>query len=62
MPARDRPKRVRHPARARRLLGTTDTDYPLADDEPYITLDDVTYLLDAANRMFAVEPLRRRTW
>jgi len=38
-------------------IGTTDTDYPAPELDPSITLDDVTYLLDAANRTFAVEPL-----
>jgi len=38
-------------------LGTTDTDYPQAEDDPFITFDDIEYLLDAAKRTFAVEPL-----
>ena len=38
-------------------LGTTDTDYPTADDNPAVTLEDATYLLDAANATFAIEPL-----
>jgi len=37
-------------------LGTTDTFYDKPEDYPYVTLDDVRYLLDAANRTFAVEP------
>ena len=37
-------------------LGTTDTDYGQPEDYPYITHDDVEYLLDAANRTFAVDP------
>ena len=37
-------------------LGTTDTDYGQPEDYPYITPDDVDYLLDAANRTFAIEP------
>jgi glycerol-3-phosphate dehydrogenase len=38
-------------------LGTTDTDYQGRYDDPAITLDDVHYLLDAANATFAVERL-----
>jgi glycerol-3-phosphate dehydrogenase len=38
-------------------LGTTDTDYQGDYDEPSITLDDVTYLLAAANATFAVDRL-----
>lgn len=38
-------------------LGTTDTDYEGRYDDPSITLDDVTYLLAAANATFAVERL-----
>jgi glycerol-3-phosphate dehydrogenase len=37
-------------------LGTTDTFYDKPEDYPDVTLDDVHYLLDAANRTFAVEP------
>ncbi len=37
-------------------LGTTDTFYEKPEDYPYVTTDDVLYLLDAANRTFAVEP------
>jgi len=37
-------------------LGTTDTDYGQPEDYPYITHDDVDYLLDAANRTFAIDP------
>lgn len=37
-------------------LGTTDTDYPQPEDYPYITMDDVEYLLDAANRTFTLDP------
>src|SRR5262249_8476075 len=36
-------------------LGTTDTDYEGRYDEPSITLDDVNYLLAAANATFAVD-------
>ncbi len=36
-------------------LGTTDTDYDGGYDDPSITLDDATYLLDAANATFAVD-------
>jgi glycerol-3-phosphate dehydrogenase len=38
-------------------LGTTDTEYEGRYDDPWITLDDVRYLLDAANATFAVERL-----
>jgi glycerol-3-phosphate dehydrogenase len=37
-------------------LGTTDTDYDQPEDYPAITMDDVLYLLDAANRTFKAEP------
>ena len=36
-------------------LGTTDTDYEGRYDDPWITLDDVRYLLEAANATFAVD-------
>jgi len=36
-------------------LGTTDTDYEGRYDDPWITLEDVRYLLDAANATFAVD-------
>ncbi|MBI1816277.1 MAG: glycerol-3-phosphate dehydrogenase/oxidase [Deltaproteobacteria bacterium] len=38
-------------------LGTTDTDYRGRLDDPEITRDDVSYLLDAANATFGIEPL-----
>jgi glycerol-3-phosphate dehydrogenase len=38
-------------------LGTTDTDYEGRFDDPSITVDDVNYLLAAANATFAVERL-----
>jgi len=38
-------------------LGTTDTDYEGRYDDPAITLDDVNYLLAAANATFTVERL-----
>jgi glycerol-3-phosphate dehydrogenase len=38
-------------------IGTTDTDYDGRYDDPPIALDDVTYLLDAANATFAVDRL-----
>ena len=38
-------------------LGTTDTDYDGRYDDPFITLDDVHYLLDAANATFTVDRL-----
>jgi glycerol-3-phosphate dehydrogenase len=56
MSARDRRSVFAIPHGEVVYLGTTDTDYPEAEDDPYISLDDVEYLLDAANRTFAVEP------
>ncbi len=38
-------------------LGTTDTDYKGRYDDPWITLDDAHYLLDAANATFAADRL-----
>jgi glycerol-3-phosphate dehydrogenase len=38
-------------------LGTTDTDYQGRYDDPWISLEDVRYLLEAANDTFAVERL-----
>ena len=38
-------------------LGTTDTFYENPEDYPGVTLDDVLYLLESANRTFAVDPL-----
>jgi glycerol-3-phosphate dehydrogenase len=38
-------------------LGTTDTDYEGRYDDPWITLEDVHYLLDSANATFSVERL-----
>lgn len=38
-------------------LGTTDTNYDGRYDDPPITLEDVTYLLDAANATFDVDRL-----
>jgi glycerol-3-phosphate dehydrogenase len=38
-------------------LGTTDTEYEGRYDDPWITLDDVRYLLDAANATFTVDRL-----
>jgi glycerol-3-phosphate dehydrogenase len=40
-------------------LGTTDTDYQGRYDDPGISLEDVDYLLDAANASFAVDRLGR---
>ena len=45
------------PRRSVAYLGTTDTDYEGRYDDPAITLDDVHYLLDAANATFAVDRL-----
>jgi glycerol-3-phosphate dehydrogenase len=41
-------------------IGTTDTNYPAADDDPPVTVEDAQYLLDAANATFAIEPLGLR--
>ncbi len=38
-------------------IGTTDTDYDGPFDDPAITLDDVLYLLEAAERTFRIDPL-----
>jgi glycerol-3-phosphate dehydrogenase len=56
MNARDKRGVFAIPRGAVTYLGTTDTDYPNPEDYPYITPDDVDYLLDAANRTFAVDP------
>lgn len=37
-------------------LGTTDTFYDSPEDYPSVTMDDVVYLLESANRTFAVDP------
>jgi glycerol-3-phosphate dehydrogenase len=56
MNARDKRGVFAIPRGAVTYLGTTDTDYPQPEDYPYITHDDVDYLLDAANRTFDVDP------
>lgn len=56
MNARDKRGVFAIPHGAVTYLGTTDTDYGQPEDYPYITLDDVAYLLDAANRTFDVDP------
>jgi glycerol-3-phosphate dehydrogenase len=56
MNARDKRGVFAIPRGAVTYLGTTDTDYPQPEDYPYITPDDVEYLLDAANRTFDVDP------
>jgi glycerol-3-phosphate dehydrogenase len=38
-------------------LGTTDTDYEGRYDDPSITIEDVTYLIEAANATFDVDRL-----
>lgn len=38
-------------------IGTTDTDYDGRYDDPFITMEDVAYLLEAANRAFAADHL-----
>ena len=57
MNARDRRGVFAIPRGQVTYLGTTDTDYGQIDVDPSITLDDVEYLLEAAARTFAVEPL-----
>ncbi|MBL0310069.1 MAG: glycerol-3-phosphate dehydrogenase/oxidase [Bacteroidetes bacterium] len=39
-------------------IGTTDTVYNKSIDSPYCTREDAQYLLDAVNRIFAIEPLQ----
>lgn len=56
MNARDKRGVFAIPRGAMTYLGTTDTFYDRVEDYPRVTLDDVHYLLDAANRTFAVEP------
>ncbi|MDX2166232.1 MAG: glycerol-3-phosphate dehydrogenase/oxidase [Deltaproteobacteria bacterium] len=56
MNARDKRGVFAIPRGAVTYLGTTDTFYDKPEDYPYVTLEDVEYLLDAANRTFAVEP------
>jgi glycerol-3-phosphate dehydrogenase len=57
MNARDKRGVFAVPRGAVTYLGTTDTDYERPDEEPFITHEDVAYLIDAANRTFAGEPL-----
>lgn len=44
------------PRGALTYLGTTDTFYDKPEDYPEVTLEDVNYLLESANRTFAVDP------
>jgi glycerol-3-phosphate dehydrogenase len=57
MNARDKRGVFAIPRGAVTYLGTTDTSYLKPEDYPQITMEDVDYLLDAANRTFGVEPL-----
>ena len=57
MNARDRRGVFAIPKGAVTYIGTTDTDYVGPYDDPAITLDDVLYLLEAAERTFAVDAL-----
>ncbi len=57
MNARDRRGVFAVPRGAVTYLGTTDTDYGDPEDDPPVTQEDIAYLLDAANRTFAVETL-----
>lgn len=59
MPAADRRSVFAVPGGEVTYLGTTDTFYPEADVWPGVTAADTDYLLDAANRRFAVRPLSR---
>lgn len=52
MSARDRRGVFAVPHGAVTYVGTTDTDYEVPDDYPFITTDDVAYLLDAVQRTF----------
>jgi glycerol-3-phosphate dehydrogenase len=56
MNARDKRGVFAIPRGAVTYLGTTDTFYDKPEDYPYVTVEDIEYLLDAANRTFAVEP------
>jgi glycerol-3-phosphate dehydrogenase len=56
MNARDKRGVFAIPRGAVTYLGTTDTDYQQPEDYPFITTEDVDYLLDAANRTFDVDP------
>jgi glycerol-3-phosphate dehydrogenase len=57
MNARDRRGVFAIPHGAVTYVGTTDTFCEEPDDYPGITMDDVTYLLEAVTRTFAVHPL-----
>jgi glycerol-3-phosphate dehydrogenase len=57
MPAADRRSVFVVPHGDMVYLGTTDTNYRGRYDDPWITADDVVYLLDAASAAFAIEPL-----
>ena len=57
MNARDKRSVFAVPRGAVTYLGTTDTDYAQPEEYPFITADDVDYLIDAANRTFSVEEL-----
>jgi len=47
-------------------IGTTDTNYASPDHNPTITSEDISYVLNAVNRMFTNSPLRKQdilsTW
>jgi len=55
MNARDRRGVFAIPRGDLTYLGTTDTDYPDLHDYPFVSISDAEYLLDAANRTFAVD-------
>jgi glycerol-3-phosphate dehydrogenase len=57
MSARDRRGVFAIPHGPVTYVGTTDTFYEAPEDYPLITMDDVTYLLEAVTRTFAVKAL-----
>lgn len=57
MTARDRRSVFAIPYNGVTYIGTTDTNYSAPEDYPLITMDDVSYLLEAATRTFQGEPL-----
>lgn len=59
MTARDKRSVFAVPRDGTIYLGTTDTDHGAPTDYPAVTAEDADYLLEAANRTFAVPPLGR---
>jgi len=60
MTARDRRSVFAIPRDGMTYLGTTDTFVPAPEREPAIVAADAAYLLEAANRTFATQPLELR--